>query len=464
MNQEIGRSADGSTPDAQSNERLPGGQSSGAHVSRRGLLVAAAASAGGVVLSRLPAEVQAQATGAPPGRAAMGGPPGATQGPVASPSIDSMMVPADPTRAPGLPTSALGARSPFEHPARTPTGVITGASTTPLHELTGTITPSDLVFERHHAGVALVDPTRYQLMIHGLVDRPMVFSLDDLRRFPSVSRAFFLECSGNGRSAYRTPKREMTAQAVDGMTSNGEWTGVPLATLLREVGVRRGATWFRAEGGDAARLSRSIPVEKGLDDALIAYAFNGEPLRPANGYPARLLLPGYEGNTCVKWVRRIELADGPAMFRDETARYTDPLPNDSARQFSLVMDAKSIITAPTYPATLAGPGWVEITGIAWSGRGRIARVDVSTDGGRSWTVGELQEPVLPLAHTRFRSAWRWEGGRATLMSRAVDETGYVQPTLAEFRSKRGAGTDYHFNHIRAWVVEPDGRVFFGAES
>jgi len=342
--------------------------------------------------------------------------------------------------------------------------VISGSSFTPLQELTGTVTPSDLVFERHHAGVALVDPARYELMIHGLVDRPTIFTLDDLRRLPNVSRTVFLECSGNGRGAYKTPKRELSAQAVDGLTSSGEWTGVPLALLLHEVGVRRGASWLRAEGGDAARLSRSIPIEKAMDDALIAYAFNGEPLRPANGYPARLLLPGWEGNANVKWVRRIELADGPGMFRDETSKYTDPLPNDTARQFSFVMDAKSIITAPSYPGRVTPNAWTQISGIAWSGRGRIMRVDVSTDGGKSWVVAELQDPVLPIAHTRFRLSWQWDGRPAVLMSRAVDETGYTQPTFAEFRAKRGAGTDYHFNYIRSWIVEPDGQVFFGSDA
>jgi sulfane dehydrogenase subunit SoxC len=435
--------------------RAPGGR-----VSRRGLLAAAAASAGGAVLARVTAEAQAPAAKA--AGAAAGAPQASAATPVAG-AFDLAAVPADPTRAPGPPTSALGARSPFETPARTPTGVITGSSLTPLHQLTGTVTPSDLVFERHHAGVALIDPARYELLIHGLVDRPSVFTLDDLKRLPSVSRTYFLECSGNGRGAYRAPKREMTPQAVDGLTSSGEWTGVPLALLLHEVGARRGASWLRAEGGDAARLSRSVPIEKGLGDAMIAYAFNGEPLRPANGYPARLLLPGYEGNANVKWIRRIELTDGPGMFRDETSKYTDPLSNGTARQFSLVMDVKSIITAPAHPARLVPNVWTQITGIAWSGRGRIARVDVSTDGGASWLVAELQDPVLPIAHTRFGLPWRWDGKPAVLMSRAVDESGATQPTLAEFRSKRGAGTDYHFSYIRAWVVEPDGQLFFGGD-
>lgn len=416
-----------------------------AAISRRALLGGAVAAAGGAMLARVGTE---QGVAQP------------TPTPVPAPPS----VPADPTLAPGPGTTAVSARSPFVQPARTPTGVITGPAYSPIQDLTGTITPSDLVFERHHAGVAMIDPRRYKLLVHGLVDRPMVFTLEDLQRFPSVSRVHFLECSGNGRNGYRSPTPELTPQMVDGLTANGEWTGVPLSLLLRETGVRNEATWFLAEGGDAAKLSRSIPIRKALDDAMIAYAFNGEPLRPPNGYPARLFLPGYEANTCVKWLRRIKLIDQPNMSRDETSRYTDPLPNGTARQFTFVMDAKSIITHPSYPERLARPGWVQISGLAWSGRGRIARVDVSTDGGRSWTAAELQDPVLPMAHTRFRLPWEWDGHGATLMSRAVDETGYVQPTLAVFESVRGKGTDFHFNHIRAWTVQPDGRVFYGVNA
>ena len=455
------------TPDRSGDsidERLatdnPAAPAGGGRITRRGLLAAAAASAGGAVLARVSAEAQSPAS-----RAAGTG-PGTTQASAAPPTAgayDLAAVPADPTRAPGPPTSALGSRSPFETPVRTPTGVISGSSYTPLHQLTGTVTPSDLVFERHHAGVALIDPARYELLIHGLVDRPTVFTLDDLKRLPGESRTYFLECSGNGRSAFKTPKREMTPQAIDGLTSSGEWTGVPVAVLLREVGARRGASWLRAEGGDASRLSRSVPIEKGLGDAMIAYAFNGEPLRPSNGYPARLLLPGYEGNANIKWIRRIELTDGPGMFKDETSKYTDPLANGTTRQFSLVMDVKSIITAPAHPVKLTPNAWTQITGIAWSGRGKIARVDVSTDGGASWVVAELQDPVLPNAHTRFRLPWRWDGKPTVLMSRAVDETGATQPRIAEFKAKRGVGTDYHYSYIRAWVVEPDGQVFFGAD-
>jgi sulfane dehydrogenase subunit SoxC len=407
-------------------------------ISRRAVLAGAAATAGAVLLEKLPAP---PATGA----VAQNPPQGATS--------------ADPSTAPGAPTSAASVRSTFETPARAPVGILTGASLTPLHMLTGSITPNDLLFERHHSGVPTIDPRRYKLLVHGLVDRSMTFTLDDLKRLPSVSRIYFLECSGNGRGAYRDPKPEMTPQQVDGMTSNGEWTGVPLRIVLQETGVKRSASWFLAEGGDAAKVSRSIPMAKALEDALIAYAFNGEPLRPSNGYPARLLLPGYEGSACIKWLRRIKLIDQPNMSKDETSKYTDPLANGTARQFSFVMDAKSIVTSPAHPARI-DRGWHEISGIAWSGHGKIARVEVSTDGGRTWEVAELQEPVLSRAHTRFRHMWDWGGGPATLMSRATDDAGYVQPTRAVFEATRGKGTDYHYNYIRAWNVEQDGRVMF----
>jgi len=403
-------------------------------ISRRAVIAGAAATAGAALLEKLPSPTIPQ------------NPPQGT-------------APADPSTAPGAPTSGASVRSAFETPARAPVGILTGASLTPLHQLTGSITPNDLLFERHHSGVPTIDPRRYKLLVHGLVDRSMTFTLDDLKRLPSASRIYFLECSGNGRGAYRDPKPEMTPQQVDGMTSNGEWTGVPLRILLQETGVKRSASWFLAEGGDAAKVSRSIPMAKALDDALIAYAFNGEPLRPSNGYPARLLLPGYEGSTCIKWLRRIKLIVQPNMSKDETSKYTDPLANGTARQFSFAMDAKSIVTSPAHPARIER-GWHEITGIAWSGHGKIARVEVSTDGGRTWEIAELQEPVLSKAHTRFRHMWNWGGGPTTLMSRATDEAGYIQPTRAVFEATRGKGTDYHYNYIRAWNVEQDGRVMF----
>ncbi len=369
-------------------------------------------------------------------------------------------VPDDATKVPGLPSGPLGVRSRFENPTLAPSGVATGASFTPLQDLTGTITPSDLHFQRHHNGIATIDPGKYELLIHGMAERPRVFTLQDLRRFPSVTRTCFIECSGNGRAAFRDPKPDMSPQLVDGLTSNTEWTGVMVSTLLREVGARNGATWVLAEGGDAAVLSRSIPIAKMRDDAMIAFAQNGEPLREANGYPARLVLPGYEGNMCVKWLRRLELVDQPNMSRDETSKYTDPLPGGIARQFSFVMDAKSLITSPAFPSRLSGPGWWQIRGIAWTGRGRIVRVEVSTDGGRTWVQAGLQGPVLSMAHTRFELPWKWNGAATRIMSRAYDETGYVQPSVDTFRKVRGRGTDFHFNAVRSWRIERDGRVLF----
>jgi sulfane dehydrogenase subunit SoxC len=376
----------------------------------------------------------------------------------------AVVVPADPTRVPGAPSEALAGRSPFENPRLAPTGITSGGVLSPLQSMHGTITPADLHFQRHHNGIPLIDPQRYELVIHGLVDRPTVFSLTDLKRFPPMTRTCVVECSGNGRAAYRAPKAEMTPQQVDGMASTSEWTGVPLRALFRAVGVKREATWFLAEGGDAALMSRSVPLEKGLDDAFIAYAQNGESLRPANGYPARLVLPGYEGNTNVKWIRRIELVDGPIMTRDETSKYTDPLSNGTSRQFSFVLDAKSIITSPAYPEKLSAQGWWPVTGLAWSGRGSITGVEVSTDGGTTWTRAQLQEPILPKAFTRFVHMWKWDGTPSLLLSRASDETGYTQPTFAAFRAARGPGTDYHYNAIRGWRVAADGQVVFEANT
>jgi sulfane dehydrogenase subunit SoxC len=411
-------------------------------VSRREVVAGAALFAGGALLDVLPTT---QGRPAPPPSVA---------------NSAALTIPDDPTKAPGPPTSALSPRSPFVTPARAPVGVIAGSSLTPLHELSGTITPNDLMFERHHAGVAMIDPAKYRLLVHGLVERPIVFTLDDLRVLPAVTRVHFLECSGNGRSAYKTPRAELTPQQIDGMFSNVEWTGVRVGTLLDEVGVRSDATWALAEGGDASLLSRSIPLEKLRDDALIAYAQNGEPLRPSGGYPARLLLPGWEGNTCVKWLRRLELIARPNMSRDETSKYTDPLANGTSRQFSFVMDVKSTITYPTAPVRLTRRGWTQVSGLAWSGRGRVTRVDVSTDGGQTWTEAVLETTPTPKAAVRFSHLWNWQGGPATIMSRATDETGATQPRLAEFRGARGAGTDYHYNYVRVWQVAPDGQITF----
>ncbi len=370
----------------------------------------------------------------------------------------------DPTKVPGRFVSEVGARAPGEQPRRLIRAqALSSSSRTPIHELEGTITPADLHFERHHAGVPEIASEDHELLVHGMVERPMVFRMADLKRYPQASRICFVECSGNGGGAYRPDRipTRITAQQLDGLISTSEWTGVMLSTILREVGVRPGASWLLAEGGDAAVMGRSVPLEKAMDDAMLAYGQNGEAIRPEQGYPVRLLLPGWEGNAQVKWLRRIELSDRPTMTRDETSRYTDPLKDGTARQFSFVMDAKSVITFPSYPYVLPERGWWEISGLAWTGRGRVTRVDVSTDGGRSWTPAQMQGPALPKSTVRFRHLWRWDGRETVILSRATDETGYVQPTVQQLWQARGEGTAYHHNHQRAWKVAADGTVTFG---
>ena len=366
----------------------------------------------------------------------------------------------DTTKVQGPTGRDVGSRSPFEKPARMAFSPARTATFTPLQDLDGIITPADLHFERHHAGVPAIDPQQYSLLIHGMVDRPTIFTLAELKRFPGKSMIRFIECSGNGGRAYRltTATADLTPQQTDGLTSTSEWSGVLLSTLLREVGASSKARWVLAEGMDAAVMTRSIPIDIANDDALIAYGQNGEALRPEQGYPVRLMLPGVEGNASVKWLRRIEVADQPFMTREETSKYTDPLPDGVARMFSLVMDAKSLITEPAFPDKLEGHGWREIRGLAWTGRGRITRVEVSVDAGKSWQNATLDEPVLPKCHTRFRLPWEWTGREAVIMSRATDETGYVQPTTEQLLKARGPNTQYHFNNIRAWQVGGDGVV------
>ncbi len=363
-------------------------------------------------------------------------------------------------RALGTPIRPYGARSRFENATRffRPTTIPEEASSrTPLQDTYGIITPSSLHFERHHSGVPDLDPATHTLTIHGLVDRPLVFTMDDLKRLPSISRIVFLECSGNSLSEWRAPG-ERTVQQAHGLTSCSEWTGVKLSLLLDQCGVKPAGTWILAEGADACKLDRSIPMAKAMDDALVVYGQNGEALRPEQGYPLRLLLPGWEGNSNVKWLHRLEVLDRPAMTRWETSKYTDLLPDGTARQFTFDMDAKSLITRPSGGGRLGGPGVYELTGIAWSGRGAIARVEVSVDGGATWQDATLQSPVLPRAHTRFTWSWRWDGGDAILQSRSTDETGYVQPTLAELVAVRGLNSFYHNNAIQRWKVAADGSI------
>jgi sulfane dehydrogenase subunit SoxC len=285
-----------------------------------------------------------------------------------------------------------------------------------------------------------------------------VLTLSELRRLPSISRIVFLECSANNPFSWDPGKPEHTAQYLVGLTSCSLWTGVPVKTLLREVGVRPGATWVLAEGADAPVMTRSIPIEKLMDDAMIAYGQNGEPLRPAQGFPARLLRPGWEGNTNVKWLRRLEFADQPFMHKEETGSYTDPMPDGKVRQFTFVMECRSVITQPSGGHALPARGFWEIRGLAWSGRGRITKVEVSTDAGKTWGAAALDQPVLAMAHTRFRFPWNWDGREAILESRATDESGYVQPTRQQLEAVRGKASVYHYNGIQRWRVGSDGKV------
>jgi sulfane dehydrogenase subunit SoxC len=326
---------------------------------------------------------------------------------------------------------------------------------TPWQNLYGIITPSGLHYERHHAGVPAIEPDQHQLLIHGLVERPLILSLDDITRFPSVSHIYFLECSGNTQG-WKAAKKEWTVQDTHGLLSCSEWTGVPLSTVLAEVGIKPQAKWILAEGADASAMTRSIPIEKALDDALLAYAQNGERLRPEQGYPLRLFLPGFEGNTSVKWLRRLKLGDAPFFSREETAKYTGLLPDGSATSFNFVMEVKSVITFPSGGQRLKQPGFYEISGIAWSGRGRIRKVEVSTDGGASWREAQLQTPVLSKALTRFRLPWTWNGGPAHLQSRAIDEFGNVQPKHDALVAKRGTNFYYHYNGIQTWALDATG--------
>jgi sulfane dehydrogenase subunit SoxC len=334
----------------------------------------------------------------------------------------------------------------------------TGSARTPHQLLTGMITPSGLHYERSHSGIPDIDPAAHRLVIHGLVKRALLFTLDDLGRYPMESRITFLECAGNSGALFAKDPAPANVQAIHGLLSCQEWTGIRLATLLQEAGVEPEAKWVLAEGADAAGMSRSFPVEKAMDDALIALYQNGERVRPSNGYPVRLLLPGWEGNMNVKWLRRIKLTAGPTMTKDETSKYTILLPSGKALQFVFPLEGKSVVTQPSPGLTLRGPGLYEISGLAWSGYGKVAKVEVSADGGKSWGEAALSLPVLSKALTRFRMAWQWDGGPAVLQSRSTDETGYVQPTRAQLIALRGDRGGFHNNMIQSWGVSANGEV------
>jgi sulfane dehydrogenase subunit SoxC len=363
------------------------------------------------------------------------------------------------------PARPIGGEHAYGKPSQFESGVVRKAmgnnynalqvTRTPLQDLDGIITPNGLFYERHHAGVPDIDPSKHRLMLHGMVKTPLLFSVDELRRFPSVSRINFLECSGN--PVYTKPYAT-TAGDLVGLVSCVEWTGVPLKTLFEEAGLLSGAAWVLAEGADGSAHTRSIPLDKCLEDTLIAYSQNGERLRPEQGYPIRLLVPGYEGNMSVKWLRRLKVVDAPVHSRQETSKYTDLLPDGKAREFTFFMEAKSIITRPSGGQRIPSPGFVEISGIAWSGRGKIIKVDVSVDGGRNWQPSTLQEPVFTRALTRFRYPWKWDGRPTIIQSRAMDETGYVQPSFAELLAERGDQAVYHNNAVQPWRVAENGEI------
>jgi sulfane dehydrogenase subunit SoxC len=400
-------------------------ESHGSQLSRRAFIAGAATAAGFTVAASMLSSLQA-----------------------ATPQV-----PKDPTRVPGAGPSPYGHRSAFERIERLAN---VSRSLTPYQALHGIITPNSLHFERHHNGVPTIDPARHRLLIHGLVDRPLILTMDDLVRFPSVSRVVFIECSGNSAGEWHLPIGK-TVQETHGLMSTSEWTGVPLAIVLQEAGVKSDAAWVLAEGGDAAAMTRSLPLVSLMEEALLCYAQNGEALRPEQGYPLRLVIPGWEGNASIKWLRRLKLGAAPFMTREETSHYTDLMPDGTARQFTFVMDAKSVITSPS-GGQLIQPGFAEIRGLAWSGRGRIVGVEVSTDGGRIWQSAHLQEPVLPKCHTQFRFPWRWTGEETILQSRCTDDSGYLQPTRAALIAARGVNSVYHYNAVQSWKVSPDGKV------
>ena len=371
-------------------------------------------------------------------------------------------------RTPGVPMSGYGAPSLFEGGVvRTriraqPGTTGAGASSTPLEHLRGTITPNGLHFERHHSGVPRIEPSHHRLIIGGAVERSLSFDLEALERYPMVTRTLFLECSGNSGTMLSAKPQPWGCGAIHGLVSCSEWTGVPLSILLDEAGIDLCADantgWVIAEGADAARMNRSVPLAKCMDDAMIALYQNGERLRPENGYPMRLLLPGYEGNMSIKWLHRLEVSQSPAMSREETSKYSDLRDDGRASLFTYPMAVKSVITSPSPGLELREPGIYQISGIAWSGAGPITQVDVSADGGRSWLKAGFDSPPQALSLVRFSAALRWRGQRATLLSRATDGTGAQQPMRDDWIASNGRNAFYHCNAIQAWRLDANGSL------
>ncbi len=329
---------------------------------------------------------------------------------------------------------------------------------TPLQGTFGIITPSGLHFERHHQGWWDIDPSKHRLMVMGLVKNPKVYTMDDIMRLPSVSRIHFIECGANTAMEWGNVAVP-TVQYSHGMVSCSEFTGVPLSVLLEDCGIdMKKAKFVLAEGADGSSMTRTIGLDRALDDVLVAYGMNGEMLRPENGYPLRLVVPGVQGVSWVKWLRRIEVGDQKWAAKDEAIHYIDLMPDGLHRQYTGMQEAKSVITTPSGGQTLLDRGFYNISGLAWSGRGGVKRVDVSVDGGRNWRTARLETPILTKAFTRFNIDWVWNGAPAILQSRVQDETGYVQPKINQLREIRGTRSIYHQNAIQSWKVAETGEV------
>jgi sulfane dehydrogenase subunit SoxC len=366
----------------------------------------------------------------------------------------------------GLPVAARGYGLPSVHEQnlqrRESPGLtrVSAASVafTPLQGLFGIITPSGLHFERHHQGWHDIDPAQHRLLIHGLVKNSRVYTMDDLLRLPSVSRMHFIECGANTGMEWNNVAVP-TVQYTHGMLSCCEFTGVPLSVLLDDCGLDRSKGRFvLAEGADGSSMTRTIAMERALDDVLVAFGMNGEMLRPENGYPLRLVVPGVQGVSWVKWLRRLKVGDQPFGTKDETLHYVDLMPSGLQRQYTSIQECKSVITSPSGGQVLLDRGYFNVTGLAWSGRGKIRRVDVSVDGGRNWRTARLEQPVLTKCLTRFNFDWIWDGAPAILQSRAIDDTGYAQPKINQLRAVRGTRSIYHNNAIQSWQVAPSGEV------
>ena len=328
----------------------------------------------------------------------------------------------------------------------------------PLQGLFGIITPNGLHFERHHQGWYDIDPSNHRLMVNGMVRNPKVYTMDDIMRLPSVSRMHFIECGANSATEWGNVAVP-TVQYTHGMLSCCEFTGVPLSVLLDDCGFdRKNGKFVLAEGGDGSSMTRTISMDRALDDAIVAYGMNGEMLRPENGYPLRLVVPGVQGVSWVKWLRRIKVGDMPWGTKDEAIHYVDLQPDGQSRQYTSIQECKSVITSPSGGQVLVDKGFFNVTGLAWSGRGKIRRVDVSADGGRTWREARLEGPVLTKCLTRFNIDWNWDGAPAILQARAIDDTGYVQPKGNQLRAVRGTKSIYHNNAIQSWRVAATGEV------